>query len=62
MAGGFEGQTVEREKVIKDLNPSILKRYETIKSRRGGRGLAKVFNETCQECFIHIPPQVYNLN
>jgi hypothetical protein len=51
----------ERESVIKDLNPSVLKRYETIKSRRGGQGLAKVFNETCQGCFIHIPPQVYNI-
>ncbi|MEE9543921.1 MAG: C4-type zinc ribbon domain-containing protein [Thermodesulfobacteriota bacterium] len=54
-------KTIEREAVIKDLNPSVLKRYETIKSRRGGQGLAKVFNETCQGCFIHIPPQVYNI-
>jgi len=54
-------KTKEREAVIKDLNPSILKRYETIKSRRGGKGLVNVLNETCQGCFIHIPPQVYNI-
>lgn len=54
-------KTLEREAVIKDLNPSILKRYETIKNRRGGTGLVKVLNETCQGCFIHIPPQVYNI-
>lgn len=57
----LKARHLERESVIKDLNPSILKRYETIKSRRAGRGLAKVLNETCQECFIHIPPQVYNV-
>ncbi len=57
----LEARNSEREAVIKDLNPSVLKRYETIKSRRGGQGLAKVFKETCQGCFIHIPPQVYNI-
>lgn len=57
----IKAKTKEREAVIKDLNPSILKRYETIKNRRGGKGLVKVLNETCQGCFIHIPPQVYNI-
>ncbi len=57
----IKAKTLEREAVIKDLNPSVLKRYETIKSRRGGQGLVKVLNETCQGCFIHIPPQVYNI-
>lgn len=41
------------------LNPQIYKKYEIIRSKRGGVGLAKVVNETCHGCFMHIPPQVY---
>lgn len=41
------------------LSPQIYKKYETIRSKRGGIGLAKVVNETCHGCFMHIPPQVF---
>ncbi|MBI5886629.1 MAG: hypothetical protein HZB85_08645 [Deltaproteobacteria bacterium] len=41
------------------ISPQIFKKYESIRSKRGGIGLAKVVNETCHGCFIHIPPQVY---
>jgi len=39
--------------------PEILRKYELIRSRRSGVGLALVKNEICQGCFTHIPPQVY---
>lgn len=41
------------------ISPAILKKYESIRAKRGGIGLVKVKDETCLGCFIHIPPQVY---
>lgn len=48
-----------RATVASEVNPSVLKRYETIKERRMGIGLVRVQDETCQGCYIHVPPQVY---
>ncbi|MBI5599848.1 MAG: hypothetical protein HY890_08980 [Deltaproteobacteria bacterium] len=48
-----------RSAVSSSLNQSLLKRYETIKSRRAGVGIVNVKNETCLGCYIQIPPQVY---
>lgn len=45
---------------LKSSVPSdILRKYELIRSRRSGVGLALVKDEICQGCFTHIPPQVY---
>lgn len=41
------------------ISPQIFQKYESIRAKRGGIGLAKVVDETCHGCFIHIPPQVY---
>lgn len=49
----------ERESLKTDIRADVLRKYEAIRSRRGGRGLVPVKSETCQGCFIHIPPQVY---
>lgn len=48
-----------RENVKAGLMPEIFKRYENIRAKRGGVGLALIRNETCQGCHINIPPQVY---
>ncbi len=50
-----------RDSIKNEIRPEVLKRYETVKAKRGGVGLVAVKNETCQGCFIHIPPQVYIL-
>ncbi len=51
---------LERKESFKaGLRPDIFKKYETIRAKRGGVGLSKVKDETCQGCYIHIPPQVY---
>lgn len=50
----------ERAEIAKDLKPAILKRYERIKSKRGGIGIANVKDETCLGCYIQIPAQTYN--
>ncbi len=48
-----------RELLASDIRPDVLRLYEMLRERRGGRGLVAVRNETCQGCFIHIPPQTY---
>lgn len=57
-------ETIEAKLKSKDelktaVAPEILRKYELIRSRRGGVGLALVKDEICQGCFTHIPPQVY---
>ncbi|OGQ59631.1 MAG: hypothetical protein A3J24_05765 [Deltaproteobacteria bacterium RIFCSPLOWO2_02_FULL_53_8] len=51
------GALKETEKA--SLSPQVYKKYENIRAKRGGIGLARVANETCHACFMHIPPQVY---
>lgn len=48
-----------RDSVKAGVRPDVLKKYEAIRAKRSGVGMALVKNETCQGCFIHIPPQVY---
>lgn len=53
------GKLQQRDSIKSSIRPDILKKYEAIKAKRSGIGLALVKNETCQGCYIHIPPQVY---
>ena len=55
----IEGKSKEREALIVDIPSNILKKYDTIRARRAGIGIVTVERETCQGCFIQIPPQVY---
>lgn len=41
------------------IGPDMLKRYESIREKRGGRAIVSVKGEACQGCFIHMPPQIY---
>lgn len=50
-----------KEETASRIRPDIYKKYETIRAKRAGIGLALVRNEACQACNIHIPPQVYIL-
>lgn len=49
----------ERDALKAGVRPDVYKKYETIRTRKGGRALVSVKKETCQGCFIHIPPQAY---
>jgi len=59
----WKAQREEKEKMRIDVSsklpPHLLKKYETIRSRRAGIGIVNVKNETCRGCYIQIPPQVY---
>ena len=51
----------EREKVATEVKPEVLKRYSSIRMRRG-LAVVSVRNGTCQGCNMNIPPQLYNVS
>jgi predicted nucleic acid-binding Zn-ribbon protein len=50
----------EREVAAARVRPDVMKKYSTIRMRRG-LALAAVHNGTCQGCSMNIPPQIYNI-
>ncbi|OQX56713.1 MAG: hypothetical protein B5M53_00115 [Candidatus Cloacimonas sp. 4484_209] len=56
----IEEKKIEREQVAKELEPSLLKRYERIKNSRDGVAVVPIYGENCGGCFSKIPPQVIN--
>ncbi len=50
----------ERDKVAAEVKPEVLKRYSSIRMRRG-LAVVSVRNGTCQGCNMNIPPQLYNV-
>ena len=53
-------QRVERDKLAAEVRPDVLKRYSSIRMRRG-LAVVSVRNGTCQGCNMNIPPQLYNV-
>jgi predicted nucleic acid-binding Zn-ribbon protein len=49
-----------RDKLASEVKPDVLKRYATIRIRRG-LAVVSVRNGTCQGCNMNIPPQLYNV-
>jgi predicted nucleic acid-binding Zn-ribbon protein len=49
----------ERDKLASGVKPDVIKRYGTIRMRRG-LAVVSVRNGTCQGCNMNIPPQLYN--
>jgi hypothetical protein len=49
----------ERDALATGVKPEVLKRYGTIRMRRG-LAVVSVRNGTCQGCNMNIPPQLYN--
>ena len=50
----------ERDKLAGEVNPEVLKRYASIRMRRG-LAVVAVRNGTCQGCNMNIPPQLFNV-
>lgn len=50
-----------RDVLLPKIPPRILKRYDMIRAKRLGQGLAIVFNGSCSGCNMRLPPQLYNV-
>lgn len=59
----FDAQIAEerklREVAAARVRPDVMKKYSTIRMRRG-LALVPVHNGTCRGCNMNIPPQIYN--
>ncbi len=53
-------QKMERKDVLsKQIDSGLIKLYNTLKEKRQGIGIVSVKKETCQGCFVHVPPQMF---
>lgn len=50
-----------RKAVVQEVDPLILPRYERVLKLRGGTAVVPIRNDSCQGCFMNLPPQVINL-
>ncbi len=62
MAQGEKAWTerVDRREVLsKQIESKLVKLYHTLKEKRQGVGVVSIKNETCQGCFMNVPPQLF---
>ncbi len=53
-------EQIERREVLsKQIESKLFKLYNTLKDKRVGVGVVNVKNETCQGCFVNVPPQMF---
>jgi predicted nucleic acid-binding Zn-ribbon protein len=50
----------KRKAMAKDIDTSVLRRYDMLRTRRNGKAVVGVINGVCQGCFMSIPPQHFN--
>jgi predicted nucleic acid-binding Zn-ribbon protein len=48
-----------RETLSKQMESNLFKLYNTLKEKRQGVGVVSVKQETCQGCFVNVPPQMF---
>jgi predicted nucleic acid-binding Zn-ribbon protein len=54
-------ENARRQSLLPHIPKLLLKRYETIRAKRMGLGLALVVDGSCQGCNMKLPPQLYNI-
>ncbi len=50
----------KRQEIAEKIPARLLKKYESVKAKKGGVGIAPVINAVCEGCHMAIPPQLYN--
>ncbi len=50
----------KRNKLSRELNGSLLKRYDKLIKKRNGLAVAKAVDGVCQGCYMSVPPQQFN--
>jgi predicted nucleic acid-binding Zn-ribbon protein len=57
--GVWNEQMERREVLSKQIESKLFKLYNTLKEKRQGVGVVNVKHETCQGCFVNVPPQMF---
>jgi predicted nucleic acid-binding Zn-ribbon protein len=55
-----QNERKERETIARDIDADLCARYERIFAKRGGIAVAEIRADTCQGCYMRIPPQMSN--
>jgi predicted nucleic acid-binding Zn-ribbon protein len=55
----WDEEMERREVLAKQIESKLFKLYNTLKEKRHGIGVVSVKNETCQGCFVNVPPQMF---
>lgn len=55
--GRFQTQ---REQFTKDIDGTLLSRYDSLRGKKGGVAVTPVIKGVCQACHLGIPPQKFN--
>ncbi|MDI6763159.1 MAG: C4-type zinc ribbon domain-containing protein [Thermodesulfobacteriota bacterium] len=48
-----------KEALSKQVESKLFKLYNMLREKRQGIGMVSARNETCQGCFVHVPPQMF---
>lgn len=51
----------KRNNIVANLDTEILKTYEHLRKNCRGSGVSRARNESCEGCFMNLPPQLYNM-
>jgi predicted nucleic acid-binding Zn-ribbon protein len=57
--GLWKEQKERREVLSKQVESGLYKLYNTLKEKRQGVGVVNIKDETCQGCFVNVPPQMF---
>ena len=57
--GLWKEQKERREVLSKQVESTLYRLYNTLKEKRQGVGVVNVKDETCQGCFVNVPPQMF---
>jgi len=60
MSSNKEELVKKREGLAEKIPSNLLRKYELLRQRKGGIGIAPVINQVCEGCHMAIPPQLYN--
>ncbi|TFG91269.1 MAG: hypothetical protein E4H15_06230 [Syntrophobacterales bacterium] len=60
IGSGLETVLKRSDEVRSITKPSLLKKFDMIKDRKGGRAVVPVWKAVCYGCHMNIPPQMYN--
>lgn len=53
-------EKLERREVLsKQVESKLFQLYNTLKEKRQGIGMVSARNETCQGCYVNVPPQLF---
>ncbi len=58
---GKQVKSGKRDKKAKEIDGTLIRRYNTLRERRNGLAVVNVLQGVCQGCFMSLPPQQYNL-